>query len=140
MISSAIAVNIKDHIPEYTAEVKKQIELGLRTIGARAVSNAGMLCPRDTGRLRNSIAWATTKATGGANGFDGEKSSSSDHAKRGTPHDLTLVIGTNVEYAPYVEFGSSSHQVGQAHFLRDGIAKHGDQYKNLLIAALNALK
>jgi HK97 gp10 family phage protein len=47
----------------------------------RAAKN---LCPVDTGRLRSSINWRL--------GVDG----------RG----LYATIGTNVEYAPYVEFGT----------------------------------
>lgn len=52
--------------------------------------DAKMLCPVDDGRLRNSIQGTTTD--------DGTR--------------ITGVISTNVEYAPYVEFGTGP--VGQA--------------------------
>jgi HK97 gp10 family phage protein len=55
------------------------------TVAALQVTNlAKQLCPVDTGRLRNSITW-----------------------ELGTIMGLpTARVGTNVEYAPYVELGT----------------------------------
>lgn len=58
-----------------------------RDLARRAVrvdNTAKRLCPVDTGRLRASITWRL------------------EHDAQG----LLAVIGTNVEYAPHVEFGT----------------------------------
>lgn len=50
--------------------------------------------------------------------------------------ELAVYVGTNVEYAPYVEFKDINHMVGRAHFLRDSIAEHGDLYQEILQTSL----
>lgn len=64
-------------------------EREVRRAALEIQSTAKQLAPVDTGRLRNSIA--TEYADGG----------------------LTARIGTNVEYAPYVEFGTRRGQRAQ---------------------------
>jgi len=59
-------------------------------------AEAKRICPVDTGRLRNSIATAKDKKT-------------------------TAIVGTNVEYAPYVEFGT--HKASAQPFLRPAAEK-----------------
>lgn len=57
----------------------------------------------DTGRLRNSITYATkTMHSTGK-----QPATPSDYALMGTVPEGTVVIGTNVEYAAYVEMGTS---------------------------------
>jgi HK97 gp10 family phage protein len=58
-------------------------ELARRAV--KVETSAKRLCPVDTGRLRSSITWEL------------------GHDDIG----LLAIIGTNVEYAPYVEFGTS---------------------------------
>ena len=60
------------------AMVKAAISVGMLTTGY-----AQDICPVDTGRLRDSIT----------------------HAYNDDGHQVTLLVGTNVEYAPYVELG-----------------------------------
>lgn len=61
------------------AMVRAAISVGMLTTGY-----AQDICPVDTGRLRDSITHAY--------------SDDSDH-------EVVLLVGTNVEYAPYVELG-----------------------------------
>jgi phage gpG-like protein len=107
---SKIEIKMTDHAPEVLAAMKKQLAIGLEAIGQEAEGYAKDECPVDTGRLRNSIAHSVQA--------DG------------------VYIGTNVEYAPYVEYRDANHQTGKAHFLRDAAANHGDDYKAILTAAL----
>ena len=60
------------------AMVNAAISVGMLTSGY-----AQDLCPVDTGRLRDSIT----------------------HAYNDDDHQVTLLVGTNVYYAPYVELG-----------------------------------
>lgn len=71
-----------------------------RELARRAVSvdrAAKGYCPVDTGRLRSSINWRLATDSQG----------------------LLAVIGTNVEYAPYVEFGTG--RMGAQPFLRPAL-------------------
>lgn len=94
------------------SEFRKQVEDGLTAIGLTAEGYAKDNCPVDTGRLRNSISYAVE------------------------PNEVQ--IGTNVEYAPVVEFRDITHKVGQAHFLRDAAATHSAEYQAIMEAALKA--
>lgn len=71
-------------------------ELARRAIKVDAA--AKRLCPVDTGRLRSSITWTLA----------------SDHK------GLLAIIGTNVVYAPHVEFGTSRMRAQP--FLRPALA------------------
>ena len=114
-MAGVISVKISDHSPEVLAAMAQQVSIALESIGQAAEGYAKDECPVDTGRLRNSIAHEVV---------DGEKA---------------VYIGTNVEYAKYVEYGEkATHPVGKAHFIRDAAATHGDHYKAILEAALKA--
>ena len=108
------SVKFTDKSAEVLAAMRQQVLLGLEMMGQEAEGYAKDECPVDTGRLRNSIA----------------------HAVEGS--EDTVYIGTNVEYAPYVEYGDYKHTTGKNHFLRDAAANHGDHYKALMEAALKS--
>ena len=97
-------IKITDNSAEVQAAFNDRIALVLGAIGEIAEGYAKEDCPVDTGRLRNSI----THRTQGKDEY----------------------IGTNVEYAPYVEFiDRYNHTNGKAHFLRDAATTHGDEFK-----------
>lgn len=107
-------VKITDNRPEVRKEFNIKAALALSLIGHKAEGYAKDDCPVDTGRLRNSIS----------NKVDGKD----------------VYIGTNVEYAPYVEFGDKMHhENGKAHFLRDAATTHGTEYKAIAELVLKGL-
>lgn len=110
---------------EVLRALDSQVELAFQAIGAEAVTYAQKDTPVDTGRLRNSIAWATKKDKGGG-----------DSTPQGMPEEHSAYIGTNVEYAVYVEYGNQKHAVGKNHFIRDAAANHGEHYQEIMKAAL----
>ena len=125
---ATVKINIKDYSPEILKAMRDQVQLGLKAIGAEAEGYAKDECPVDTSRLKNSLCWAT--ATEHDPGGD---------KPLGTPEENTVYIGTNVEYAPYVEYlDRLNHITGKAHFIRDAAANHGERYKALMEAALKA--
>ena len=65
----------------------------------------------DTGRLRNSISHAV----------DGE----------------AAYIGSNVEYAPYLELGTK--KITAHHYLKRAVTEHKDEYKNLTAQAIQSV-
>ena len=89
------------------------IEKALEAIGMQAENYARVNCPVDTGRLKNSLTHQV------------------DTGKK------MVAIGTNVEYAKYVELlDRLHHNVGQAHFLRDSVTKHTKEYEEIAKTAL----
>lgn len=136
-----------DRRPEVLKAMKEQVEQGLAAIGLEAEKYAKGDCPVDTGRLRNSITYVTSKHQGTPNegGFERKGGGTPDSAKpedytplaKPDKDDLSMYLGTNVEYAEAVEFRDMTHQTGKAHFLRDAVADHKDQYKEIMRAALN---
>lgn len=97
-----------DRSPECLWALEKAKEQALWAIGARAETHAKSITPVDTGRLRNSIAHAET--------------------------DDSTYIGTNVEYAPYVEFGTQ--RTLAHHMLKRAATEHGEEYKAIVKAAM----
>ena len=87
---------------------KKKKRRGLEAIGLTAEGYAKRETPVDTGRLRNSISHATD--------------------------DEAAYIGTNVEYAPYVELGARGRQ--GVHMLQRAATEHTDEYKQIMEDAL----
>ena len=138
-------VNFKDSSGNVLKEFRHKVQLALRLIGEQAEGYAKEDCPVDTGRLRNSITYATATEQGAANvdkrnkaGSVPQDAKASDYKTKGTPEDDSVYIGTNVEYAPYIEFMDMSHQVGKAHFLRDAATTHNARYKEIAEAVLKA--
>lgn len=109
----------------------------LEAIGLTAERHAKENTPVDTGRLRNSITHATNTFHGQGTYSDNHGQSYSDATAHGTPEKETVYIGTNVEYAQKQEITDSYHHTtGRAHFLRDAVANHGDEYKKIVEAQL----
>lgn len=132
-------VQFTRHDKEVLNAVEQATVKALTEIGARAEGWAKKECPVDTGRLRNSINWATSEGHGQFDPFTvGGDSTPHGHAEKDT-----VAIGTNVEYAQDQEFNEGySHmkrqkdggykQVGNAHFLRNSIANHNEEYYKVL--------
>lgn len=103
-------VVIKDNSEEFLKALPEQIEQALTAIGLTTESYAKQECPVDTGRLRNSITHAVES---------GEKA---------------VYIGTNVEYAAFVELGTS-HMKARP-YLKPAVTEHTAEYKSLAEQAL----
>ena len=127
----SIEVKITDNSRDFIEALPKAIQRGLWAIGATAEGHAKENCPVDTGRLRNSITFITsTKRSSGT-----APAKPSDYAAKGAVTENNEVyIGTNVEYAPFVEEGSRRNRA--THFLRDACTNHGDEYKKLMRESL----
>ena len=94
----------KDNTDEVLASLKRAKKRGLEAIGLTAEGYAKKDTPVDTGRLRNSISHTTD--------------------------DEAAYIGTNVEYAPYVELGARGRK--GVHMLQRAATEHSDEYKRLM--------
>ena len=94
-------VHITVNTDTFLAALREQKEAALEAIGLQAEGYAKAKCPVDTGNLRNSIS----------------------HAASGD----SAYIGTNVEYAPYVEFGT--RKMAAQPYLKPAAEGHAAEYK-----------
>lgn len=122
---------LKSNRKEVFRGSEEAVERGLAAIGMRAVTYTHRPkerggTPVDTGRLRNSIAWATASQGGGG----------TDAPSGGGADDRTVIIGTNVEYGEIVEEGTSKRK--PAHMLRNALTDGSDEYARIMEAALKA--
>ena len=85
-------------------ELNNALEVALEEIGLTAEGFAKKKCPVDTGRLRNSISHASTEDT--------------------------AYVGTNVEYAVYVEMGTKNTK--SQPYLRPAVTEHKDTYRAIV--------
>lgn len=109
-----INLEITDHTAEVLQELGQKMSTVLSAIGQECEGYAKDNCPVDTGNLRNSITYEVNES------------------------EKAVYVGTNVEYAVYVEYGDYTHKVGKSHFLRDAAADHADHYESILRAALDS--
>ena len=103
-----IDITLTDRSAETLDLFRSACARGLVAIGMTAERHAKDITPVDTGRLRNSIAHAET--------------------------DDAVYIGTNVEYAPYVELGTSRNKAH--HMLKRAASEHSAEYRELLEQSL----
>lgn len=112
----AIDIKVESHSDEFKQELANRIPVILEALGIEAEGNAISEVNKlvydtpespdyvRTGRLKGSISHATDNDT--------------------------VYIGTNVEYAPYVEFGTV--RMASRPFLRNAIADYTDDYKRII--------
>lgn len=99
-------IEVTDNSQLVTKKLKAAAIKGLTECGMTAEGYAKKLCPVDTGNLRNSITYTVR---------DGE---------------YATYIGTNVEYANYVENGTS--KMAAQPYLKPAVTDHSDTYKRLI--------
>lgn len=137
-----------DHTSEAIAEKDAAVLRALEAIGIKCEGYAKLLCPVDTGRLRNSITHAlsgsapaissytnnsthaTTNATQRA-GTAGKPVAVKTYTYEGSAPggEEAVYVGTNVEYAPYVEYGTQ--RTTAQPFLKPAVHDHADEYKKI---------
>ena len=105
-------VDYKDNSQQILSDLEKGKRNALTAIGATAETHTKENITADklvdTGRLRNSISHTV----------DGE----------------AAYIGTNVEYAPYLELGTK--KITAHHYLKRAVTEHQDEYKELAVEAI----
>lgn len=137
-----LPVQLIDNTAQVIEEFNKNLSNGLKAVGLRAERHAKANAPVDTGRLRNSITFATPDYHSPGNTYKHPKgpqdADPEEYEAKGTPEANTVYIGTNVEYAEPVETRDITHKTGRAHFMRDAATAHNDEYKGIMEAALKA--
>ena len=92
----------------------------LEAAGIAVAGQAAQLIHNITGRLAGSISWAVRGKESGVNQFDSEGTAKpGDHVSTPTDKDECFV-GTNVEYAEHLEYGTLRMQSGRP-YLRPAV-------------------
>ena len=102
----------ENNAAQVEAAIDQAIAKALTMIGQQAEGYAKLMCPVDTGRLRNSIT------------------------NQIYLQENAVYIGTTVEYAPYVEFGTSRRSPHP--YLKPAASEHGDEYRAILKGCLES--
>ena len=133
-------VTFRDNSNEVISLFQKAKHRGLEAIGLAAEGHAKRKCPVDTGRLRNSITYAIAGyqthvqnyRRGNVVGGTSQKRKRYDYGNETMEgeKDSAVFIGSNVEYAPYVELGAKGR--APVHFLQDAATGHAKEYKRLM--------
>ena len=107
-----IEVKVTSNREEAIKAKDEAVARALEKMGLVAERYAKEYAPVDTGRLRNSISHESA------------------------PDEGAVYIGSNVEYAPYQEFGTR-YQSGTP-FLRPAVENHLDEYKAIVESELKS--
>lgn len=94
-----------NNIDQIKAASEQAVRIGLEMCGLQAEAYAIKKCPVDTGRLRGSITHGVIQ------------------------EELTAFIGTNVEYASYVEYGTS--KTAPQPYFKPAINNHKQEYRDI---------
>lgn len=132
-----MAFKVVSHRQEVIEAKDEAVKRAMIQIGMAAETYAKALCPVGTpestgikgymgGTLRGSITYATEEqhSTGQA------PARGADYKMLATPEKERVYIGTNVEYAPYVEMGTV--KMKPKPYLKPAIANNAAEYQSIL--------
>lgn len=133
-------IKVASHVSEVLSELDQRKAVILEALGIEAEGNAitevnslVYATPESpnyvrTGFLKNSITHATKKKDGKSYSIDEKGDYHKVNVSWG--EDDYVVIGSALEYAPYVELGTS--KMAPRPFLRNAIANYTDDYKQII--------
>lgn len=119
---------------DYVKALKDELaEQALIQIGDAVQRGATLMCPTDTGRLKASINYATHTKIGDTD--KAKNSKAKDSKPRGQVEEGSVYIGTNVEYAVYVEMGHttpSGKHIEAKPFMQQGVKNKIGEVQEIL--------
>ncbi|MCR4671984.1 MAG: HK97 gp10 family phage protein [Lachnospiraceae bacterium] len=138
-----IQLTVADNSEVFKAASRMAIAVALEDIGSRAEAYAKRELTKskavDTGRLRNSVTHATSNYSGQGHYTDNYKNIYTDATARQAVEGQAVFVGTNAEYAAYVEMGTGDlgTGTGKKWVYRDG---HGNYHATSGMAARPYIK
>ena len=97
-------------VKDVQTELATKVDKALEEIGGKCETYAKKLCPVDTGHLRNSITH--------------------QRATDNVAEEAAELVGSNVEYAPYVELGT--YKMDAKPYLRPAVEDHQGEYHDIV--------
>lgn len=139
----------EDNIEEIISAKDQAIEDALLIIGAKAEKYAKGLCPTGSekttgikgyigGTLKNSITYTTKTKSGNTVSVEADNADPLKKMHGGKKETVengeeqTMIIGTNVFYAPYVENGTS-RGMDPRPFIKPALQDHRSEYEHIMI-------
>lgn len=130
-----MSVKVNDNTNQVLKELDNATERALTRIGLQAergvkerLTSQGQV---DTGFLRNSITYAISGEGAATSSYKADKGKGNKPPKSNTyqgtapkDKDKSVYVGTNVEYAMFVENRKS--------YLRDGVTAQNEVFKNII--------
>lgn len=146
-----LLAEVKSYREEVEKQTMKNLEKAATTIGLQAERNAvteiTAMKAIDTGLLRNSITYAIGGNAPHKGSYHDKAGKQQGHYEGTMPKDddgeITVYIGTNVEYGPYVEMGyrtSTGKHVAGRPFIKNAVMEHVDDYKKICEEELGKMK
>lgn len=129
------------HRAEINNAVQEATERALEIMGGKAETYAKKACRHDTGLLRNSITHARAGKAPAISQYTsdtGDTTGEYNGNAPGSSSDNTMYVGTNVEYAPHNEYGTS--RMSAQPFLRPAAENHAEEYKTIWQNELSKIK
>lgn len=121
-------VTIKDGSADALEKICSLRDIALMESAIVVEGECIVRCPVDTGHLRGSISRKVGLSKGEVRG------SSKNDGIEGSPHTGEALIGTNVSYAPHVEYGTK-YQKAQS-FMRTGAVASEPKIRQVFIQRL----
>lgn len=142
-------IRVEDHTKEVIDATELAIMLALEIIGGKleryAKQNLTSSGAVDTGLLRNSVTYAVSGGRTSIQSYHADKGSTGKSASSkntgsvkigrytgtmGSPDEKAVYVGTNVEYAPYIEFGTS--RMRPRPYLKPALENHMSEYRHII--------
>lgn len=138
----AMKITFTSHKKEIQSQLNDALDRAMMTVGMMGESEAKRNLTKnksvDTGLLRNSITYARGGKPANISGYSADRGEGSGSYSGSAPSDskdqCTVYIGTNVEYAPYVELGTSRSV--EKPYLRPAATSVGAKMKGIIQAEL----
>lgn len=149
MANDGVNITFTSHIDAFYDEFDPAVRKALEEIGIEAEKHAKYIITekgaRDTSYLANSITFAVGGEEPNTKSYKADKPNKQGIIREGSYSGTApkkdqpcVYLGTNVEYAPPVEFGTS--KMPARAFIRPAVEDFGDQYKEIVENNLGKIK
>lgn len=145
------SIQVISHKTDVIKATAKQMKKAARMIGGSAAGHASEAAPRNTGLLANSITFALGGEPAEKQTYQSDSESAAGkrieqteghyegQADQDENGQVTVYVGTNVQYAPYQELGAPNANVPARPFLRPAFENNQDEFKQIIEQCLKEL-
>lgn len=138
------SIKVLDYSVIVMQATDEALKKAAKMIGGVAESHAKEMCPVDTGLLRNSIAYAVGGKEASVGNYASDDGTAhgkyTGTAPKDVEHEVTVYVGTNVQYGAYQELGAPSINLPAKPYLRPAIEDHRDEIGQIIEKCLKELK
>lgn len=133
------SIEIASHKESVERATEKALKKAARMIGGTVAGHAVEACPVDTGLLKNSITFAIGGESTAITDYQSDTKDKNGEYKTGhydgeapedDDHEVSVYVGTNVQYAPYQELGTES--MDPHPFLRPAFEDFRDEIRQII--------